>query len=117
MKRNIKKPLCITLCTLLLAGSIGIAAHAAVPNEKNFGTAGLNSLNSDMLAAAAPSASTGSPLSDAYEQNSKTETVYVFASASGEVHKIIVSDWIHNPLGSDTLTDLSLIHISEPTRR
>ena len=56
MKRNIKKPLCITLCTLLLAGSIGIAAHAAVPNEKNFGTAaasngtaGLNSLNSDML--------------------------------------------------------------------
>lgn len=34
MKRNIKKPLCITLCTLLLAGSIGIAAHAAVPNEK-----------------------------------------------------------------------------------
>ena len=88
MKRNIKKPLCITLCTLLLAGSIGIAAHAAVPNEKNLGTAaasngtaGLNSLNSDMLAAAAPSASTGSPLSDAYEQNSKTETVYVFASA------------------------------------
>ena len=82
MKRNIKKPLCITLCTLLLAGSIGIAAHAAVPNEKNFGTAaasngtaGLSSLNSDMLAAAAPSASTGSPLSDAYEQNSKTETV------------------------------------------
>ena len=42
------------------------------------GTAGLNSLNSDMLAAAALSASTGSPLSDAYEQNSKTETVYVF---------------------------------------
>lgn len=109
MKRNIKKPLCITLCTLLLAGSIGIAAHAAVPNEKNFGTAGLNSLNSDMLAAAAPSASTGSPLSDAYEQNSKTETVYVFASASGEVHKIIVSDWIHNPLGSDTLTDSSTL--------
>ena len=116
MKRNIKKPLCITLCTLLLAGSIGIAAHAAVPNEKNFGTAaasngtaGLNSLNSDMLAAAAPSASTGSPLSGAYEQNSKTETVYVFASASGEVHKIIVSDWIHNPLGSDTLTDSSTL--------
>ena len=116
MKRNIKKPLCITLCTLLLAGSIGIAAHAAVPNEKNLGTAaasngtaGLSSLNSDMLAAAAPSASTGSPLSDAYEQNSKTETVYVFASASGEVHKIIVSDWIHNPLGSDTLTDSSTL--------
>ena len=116
MKRNIKKPLCITLCTLLLAGSIGIAAHAAVPNEKNFGTAaasngtaGLNSLNSDMLAATAPSASTGSPLSDAYEQNSKTETVYVFASASGEVHKIIVSDWIHNPLGSDTLNDSSTL--------
>ena len=93
MKRNIKKPLCITLCTFLLAGSIGIAAHAAVPNEKNFGTAaasngtaGLNSLNSDMLAATAPSASTGSPLSDAYEQNSKTETVYVFVFAFGVVH-------------------------------
>ena len=85
MKRNIKKPLCITLCTLLLAGSIGIAAHAAVPNEKNFGTAaasngtaGLNSLNSDMLAATAPSASTGSPLSDAYEQNDRNRLRFCF---------------------------------------
>ena len=76
MKRNIKKPLCITLCTLLLAGSIGIAAHAAVPNEKNFGTAaasngtaGLNSLNSDMLAATAPSASTGSPRTEQQDRN------------------------------------------------
>ena len=35
----------------------------------------------------------------------KDETVYVLAGADGSVEKIIVSDWIKNPTGSDKITD------------
>ena len=35
----------------------------------------------------------------------KDETVYVIAGADGAVQKIIVSDWIKNALGSNTLND------------
>lgn len=38
---------------------------------------------------------------------SKNETVYVLAGADGSVQKIIVSDWIQNALGSDTVSDKS----------
>lgn len=37
----------------------------------------------------------------------KDETVYVLASADGGVRKIIVSDWIKNSVGKDTLNDKS----------
>lgn len=40
-------------------------------------------------------------------QISKNETVYVLAGADGSVQKIIVSDWIKNALGSDTVSDKS----------
>lgn len=35
----------------------------------------------------------------------KDETVYVLTGADGEVHKVIVSDWLKNPDGLDTLKD------------
>lgn len=38
---------------------------------------------------------------------SKDETVYVLAGADGAVEKIIVSDWIQNALGSETIEDVS----------
>ena len=38
---------------------------------------------------------------------SKDETVYVLAGADGSAEKIIVSDWLKNSLGSDTLSDKS----------
>lgn len=37
----------------------------------------------------------------------KDETVYMIADASGNVEKTIVSDWLKNPDGSDTLKDAS----------
>ena len=37
----------------------------------------------------------------------KDETVYVMAKADGTVDKIIVSDWIKNNKGADTIRDLS----------
>ena len=38
---------------------------------------------------------------------SKDETVYVLAGADGSVQKIIVSDWLKNSLGSNSLSDKS----------
>lgn len=37
----------------------------------------------------------------------KDETVYMIADASGKVEKTIVSDWLKNPEGADTLKDAS----------
>lgn len=39
----------------------------------------------------------------------KDETVYVMAKADGTVDKIIVSDWIKNNKGADTIRDLSTV--------
>ncbi len=112
MKKNMTKSLCITLCTLLFAGSLGFGVHAAVSDEKVLSTAtSSGTIVSDASGIfAADAAPTGGPLTDKSEQNKKTETVYVFASASGDVKKIIVSDWIHNPLGSDTLIDSAALN-------
>lgn len=50
---------------------------------------------------------TSAPAAQAQESAAKDETVYVLAGADGSVQKIIVSDWIQNALGSDTLADRS----------
>ncbi len=41
------------------------------------------------------------------QEISKDETVYVLAGTDGSVRKIIVSDWLKNTLGSDTVSDQS----------
>lgn len=41
------------------------------------------------------------------EELSKDETVYVLAGADGSVQKVIVSDWIKNAVGSESVTDQS----------
>ncbi len=41
------------------------------------------------------------------ERNAKDETVYVLAGSDGSVSKIIVSDWLKNAAGADTLVDES----------
>lgn len=43
------------------------------------------------------------------DEITKDETVYVLAGADGAVQKIIVSDWIKNAVGSDTLHDESAL--------
>ena len=40
-------------------------------------------------------------------QISKEETVYVLANADGSVQKIIVSDWLKNPAGANSINDIS----------
>lgn len=55
-------------------------------------------------AAKSASATAAQPLST---DVTKDETVYVLANADGSVEKIIVSDWIRNTAGSDTVVDRS----------
>ena len=42
-------------------------------------------------------------------ETDKDETVYILADAQGAARKIIVSDWLKNPLGADTLPDVSTL--------
>lgn len=42
-------------------------------------------------------------------RSTKDETVYVLADASGSVRQVIVSDWLKNAAGEDTLSDRSAL--------
>lgn len=42
-------------------------------------------------------------------ETDKDETVYILADAQGAARKIIVSDWLKNPQGADTLPDISTL--------
>ena len=91
MKKSIIKPIAICLCLVLLVSS-SVAAFALTNEKKE----------------EAVQPQTVSVGNTAEEQgNSKDETVYVIAGADGSVQKIIVSDWIKNTLGSNTIRDKS----------
>lgn len=91
MKKCFVKPIAAAVCAVVLAGGAGSAVYArsSVKNETEVRGAGYS----------APAAGT--------EKNelTKDETVYVLAQADGSVRKIIVSDWIKNTLGSDSIRD------------
>lgn len=46
-------------------------------------------------------------------ETDKDETVYILADAQGAARKVIVSDWLKNPQGADTLTDVSTLESIE----
>ena len=91
MKRSMIKPIAICLCMILLVSSS--VAVFALTNEKK------------EEAEQQQTMSTGNTAEE--QSNSKDETVYVIAGADGSVQKIIVSDWIKNTLGSNTICDKS----------
>lgn len=76
MKKKLVKPLALVLCGVLLASGNSMTVSAAGP-----------------------------VILEKETEISKDETVYVLAGADGSVEKIIVSDWIKNTPGSETLTD------------
>ena len=91
MKKYIIKLIAVCLCLVLLVSSSSVAF--ALTNENN---------------EKAEKPQTESVVGTAKKQdNSKDETVYVIAEADGSVQKIIVSDWIKNTLGSNTISDKS----------
>lgn len=85
------KVIAICLAAAMLVGIYGASAVAA-PNQN---TAGQNAV------------SAVSQVSSASSQASKEETVYVLASADGSVQQVIVSDWLKNPGGADTISDVT----------
>ena len=91
MKRSMIKPIAICLCMILFVSS-SVAAFALTNEKKE-------------EAEQPQTMSTGNTAEE--QSNSKDETVYVIAGADGSVQKIIVSDWIKNTLGSNTIRDKS----------
>ena len=53
------------------------------------------------------------PACPALGETDKDETVYILADAQGAARKIIVSDWLKNPQGADTLPDVSTLESIE----
>ena len=91
------KALSITLCAVLALGGLGGVAYAV---STNGAPAPADSAPAETATKTTPA--TGG-------KNVKDETVYVLASADGSVHKIIVSDWVQNALGSDLIDDVSAL--------
>ena len=97
MKKPVMKALSITLCAVLALGGLGSVAYAV---STNGAPAPADSAPAETATKTTPA--TGG-------KNVKDETVYVLASADGSVHKIIVSDWVQNALGSDLIDDVSAL--------
>lgn len=93
MKSKFTKALALILCAvLLIGGSAGVTAYAM----------------SDHREPSQEEKSKAVPI-ETQEQETlvKDESVYVLAGADGTVQKIIVSDWIKNAMGSDSVSDVS----------
>lgn len=91
MNKWSKKVTALLLCAALCLGGVGyaFAQNATQPQ-------GDTAVQTPQQTAA-----------DSASALSKDETVYVLAGADGAVEKIIVSDWIQNALGSETIEDAS----------
>ena len=95
MKNIYKKILAVILCPLLAAGTFVAGIYAAGSDSDG------KADDTETVAA--------ENISEEKTVNEKDETVYVIAGADGTVEKIIVSDWIKNRLGDDTLSDVSAL--------
>lgn len=94
MKKSIVKGMSLTLCAVLALGGLGGTVYA-------MNTAGTPAPEQSVPA---ESSTEAVPAGD---RNVKDETVYVLARADGSVEKIIVSDWVQNTQGGDTIHDVT----------
>ena len=94
MKKPVIKVMSLTLCAALALGGLGGTVYA------------LNAAGNPAPAQSVPAEPSGetAPTGD---RNIKDETVYVLARADGSVEKIIVSDWVRNAQGGDTIHDVT----------
>ncbi len=97
MKKSVKKIVSLGLCAALAAGGVATTVYALNEGEKTSG----ETEQSEQEA----SANEGQPGSSRGQESEKDETVYIFAGPDGAVQKILVSDWLSNPSGSQTLND------------
>lgn len=99
IKDNAKKPLAVAICTAVVVSSIGATVWALTSGR-----------DGDIEAK-----ETVKVAAENKEALTKDETVYVLAGSDGSVQKIIVSDWIKNELGKETITDKSELSNVENT--
>lgn len=94
MKNNVKKVVAASMAAVVMAGSIGMTAHAvqSKDNEKT------DTQPAKTYETQAEKTATGTKMN-------KEETVYVIADANGSIDKVIVSDWIQNGTKNDTIND------------
>lgn len=83
------------------AGEAGASEDSGTGEEK--GASGNDGTAKDKDAARKPAK--GSKAAE--EKLAKEETVYVWAGADGSTRKIVVSDWLKNPAGAESLVDVS----------
>lgn len=97
-ERMIKKAVCLTLSAAMVLGLAGCgkadAQQASVITKENQEQV----LDGVLNAQVSPSHSS---------EAGKEETVYVLADANGSVNQVIVSDWLKNGSGSESLVDNS----------
>ncbi len=91
MKKPVVKVMSLTLCAVLALGGTVYAVNAAGAPAPS--------------AAPAETAAKTAPSGDG--RNVKDETVYALARGDGSVDKIIVSDWVKNAQGGDTIDDVT----------
>lgn len=107
MKNIVNKIISASLCAAVIAGTAG-TAYALNSNKNASYTETENnksseSENSNTELSVTDSKNSSSDMSEI----SKDETVYVLASADGNVQKIIVSNWIKNSIGASSIYDKS----------
>ena len=101
MKNSVKKITAAALCTVLIAGSVGITAFAENKADSKGESASVTEV--EEAKTTAESSSSDKSLSGV----SKDETVYVLVDAEGKTKKIIVSDWLKNSKQSKEIKDYS----------
>ncbi len=110
MKGKVKKIIALCMCVLLTVGVISVTAYAI--NEKKYASSAsgadkaAQSLDGKISGVQEADAGVSTAASaDEGEAYYKDETVYVLAGADGSISKIIVSDWLKNSTGSQTIND------------
>lgn len=97
MKKTIMKMASVSLCVVLASSGVGMTTYALSADKSSNNTI----LTENSVQNAAVNTDESALV--------KNETVYVIAGAEGSVKKIIVSDWIKNVLGSNNISDKSLL--------
>lgn len=98
-KMTQKKALCLTLSSAMVLGLTGCGQEAVQTQTAEQAEAEQEHVLNDVLnAQVSPSHSSGA---------GKEETVYVLADANGSVDQVIVSDWLKNGDGGQSLADSS----------
>ncbi len=98
IKKHFPKVLSAFMSLTILMSMVSVASYSA----------GADSTSASQTAEADSADKTVKTTSSSDSNSlSKEETVYVIADANGEAKKVIVSDWIKNGTGADTVVDKS----------